>query len=477
MAHMSPSLVAIVLAAGKGTRMKSERPKVLFEVADKALVSWSVDAVTAAGCSDVVVVVGHGGDAVRAHLATRHPGARTAVQAEQKGTGHAVMMALPALAAVDDSAAVVVVCGDTPFITTEAIAALVAARGDAPMALWTTHLARPTGYGRIVRDACGHVCGIVEEKDANAAEKAITEINPGVYAFAAGFLRASLARLTTKNAAGEYYLTDLVQIAATSDAGAAPRVNSVAVDAAITEGINDRVQLAAAEARMRDTIVERHMRAGVSFILKDTIFVGADVALGADTVVEPHASLRGRTVVGSGVVVGHGAVVRDSVVDDGVAIHAYSHLERCRVQRAAVVGPFARLRPEADVGEGAHVGNFVELKKTRLGKGSKANHLAYLGDAEIGAGVNVGAGTITCNYDGVGKYQTTLHDGVFVGSNSTLVAPIVVGEGAYVAAGSVVTEDVPADAIAFGRARQENKPGRAAALRTKNAARAGKAKR
>ena len=463
-------VVAIVLAAGKGTRMKSRKPKVLHEVAGKPLVSWSIDAVRDAGCGDVVVVVGHGAAEVDAVLQKRHGGGvKSVVQAEQKGTGHAVMMALPALPA---AGVAVVVCGDTPFVTSSAIAALLTARAEAPVAMWTTRVPAPRGYGRIVRDAAGAVAGIVEEKDATDAQRQINEINPGVYAFDVGFLRDNLSKLTTVNAAGEYYLTDLIRLCVQQGG----RVASLDVDAGITDGINDRAQLAAAEVRMRDLIVSRHMNNGVSFLLKDTVLIGSDVVIGEDTVVHPGVSLQGKTTLGRGVVVGQGSVIKDAVVEDDVTIHPYSLFEQCVVRSQAIVGPFSRLRPEADVGVGAHVGNFVELKKTKLGKGSKANHLAYLGDADIGAGVNVGAGTITCNYDGVGKHKTVLGDGVFVGSNSTLVAPVVVESDAYVAAGSVVTDDVPKDAIAFGRARQTNKEGRATSLREKNAARAGQKK-
>ena len=458
------SVVAVVLAAGKGTRMKSRRPKVLHEVAGKPLVSWSIDAVRGAGCGEVIVVVGHGAEDVSAVVAARHSGCRTVVQAEQKGTGHAVMMAMPALpASLPNDGVVVVVCGDTPFITAEAIAALIGARGDATMALWTTTLPNPRGYGRIVRDAGGSVCGIVEEKDATDAQKAITETNPGVYAFQVGFLRASLSKLTTANAAGEYYLTDLIKLCVEGGG----RVASVNVDAGITDGINDRVQLAAAEERARDLIVSRHMKNGVTFISHNSIFVGSDVVIGEDTVVHPQVSLWGKTTIGGGCVVGQGTVIKDSVVDDGVTINPYSIFEQARVRGGAVVGPFSRLRPDADVGEGAHVGNFVELKKTKLGKGSKANHLAYLGDADIGAGVNVGAGTITCNYDGIGKHKTTLGDGVFVGSNATLVAP----------SSSAKTPTSPPDPSSPTKSPKTPSPSAAPARKTKPAAPASCARR
>jgi bifunctional UDP-N-acetylglucosamine pyrophosphorylase / glucosamine-1-phosphate N-acetyltransferase len=461
---------AVILAAGKGTRMKSAHPKVLFNVGDKPLCSHVIDAVAGALAAPVVVVVGHGKDAVQRALSARHGDAIAfAEQTEQRGTGHAVQVALPA---IGDATAVLVVCGDTPHIDTASLRALIEARAaaDAAVALWTTQIEPPTGYGRIVRDGAGAVRGIVEEKDADALTRAVTEVNAGVYCFERAFLAAALPRLTDKNAAGELYLTDVLALAA-QDGRA---IVDVAVPAAITAGINDRVQLARAEAQFQVHRQEQWMRAGVTFENPATTFVGADVAMDEDVVLGQSVALRGKTSLGRGVVVGQGAILTDTTVEAGATIHPYSVCEKARVGSGASVGPFARLRPAADVGEQAHVGNFVELKKTTLGKGSKANHLAYLGDATIGAGVNVGAGTITCNYDGFGKYPTVLADGVFVGSNSTLVAPLQVGAGAYVAAGSVVTDEVPADSVAFGRARQQNKEGRARALRDAQRTKAGK---
>jgi bifunctional UDP-N-acetylglucosamine pyrophosphorylase/glucosamine-1-phosphate N-acetyltransferase len=365
-----------------------------------------------------------------------------------------------------------VVCGDTPRIEASALARLVALRADerAAVALWTTHIAPPRGYGRIVRDDAGRVRAIVEEKDASDAQRALTEVNPGVYCFDAVFLRAALPRLSTDNAAGELYLTDVIGLAVADGA----YVATMAVDAAITHGVNDRLQLAEAEAFVGRRIVDDAMRAGVTVHDPGSVVIGPDVVFGTDVDIGPRCIVTGRTRVAEGAALGPGCVVVDSVIDDGAVIHAYSLLQQAHVGRNASVGPFARLRPDADVGDDAHVGNFVELKKTKLGRGSKANHLAYLGDAVIGAGVNVGAGTITCNYDGIGKHVTTIEDGVFVGSNSTLVAPVVLGRDSYVAAGSVVTEAVPGDAVAFGRARQTNKDGRAAVVRANNARRAGK---
>jgi bifunctional UDP-N-acetylglucosamine pyrophosphorylase/glucosamine-1-phosphate N-acetyltransferase len=465
-------IATVVLAAGKGTRMKSRTPKVLHPVCGKPMVAWVADAVAGAGVSDdVVVVVGHGAEAVTSFLGQRYGArVRTVLQAEQRGTGHAVQVALPSLST--STTAVLVVCGDTPRVTSLPLSQLVKLREEtgAAVALWTTHIEPPRGYGRIVRDERGHVSAIVEEKDATDAQRALTEVNPGVYCFDAAFLARALPRLSANNAAGELYLTDVVALAVKEGAVVA----SMAVDAAITHGVNDRLQLAEAEAFVARRLVDDAMRAGVTVHAPESVVIGPDVVLATDVDIGPRCILMGKTTVGEGAMIGPGCVVVDSAIDEGAVVHAYSLVQQARVGRSASVGPFARLRPDADVGDDAHVGNFVELKKTKLGRGSKANHLAYLGDAVIGAGVNVGAGTITCNYDGIGKHVTTLEDGVFVGSNSTLVAPVVVGKDAYIAAGSVVTDAVPPDAVAFGRARQTNKPGHASEVRAKNAHRAGK---
>jgi len=466
------TVAAVILAAGKGTRMKSARPKVLHPVLGKPLVSWSIEAVGGAAVGDVTCVVGHGKDEVVAVLQARHgAGVRTVVQTEQRGTGHAVMVALPSLSPTVTE--VLVVCGDTPRLDAARLAELIALRRteNARVALWTTRLPEPRGYGRIVRDGSGAIVAIVEEKDATDAQRHLSEVNPGVYCFDAAFLRQGLPQLTSNNAAGELYLTDLIAVAVKAGAGS---VVGLAVDEDITLGINDRVQLAMAEKWARARRVASLRLAGVTVTDEAGVVVDSDVVCGEDTTIAASVALHGTTRVGSRVSIGQGCVITNCTIDDDVVIHPYSVCDGAHVRAGAVVGPFARLRPQADVGEGAHVGNFVELKKTVLGKGSKANHLAYLGDAVIGSGVNVGAGTITCNYDGHGKYQTTLEDDVFVGSNSTLVAPITVGQGAYVAAGSVVTEDVPGDAVAFGRSRQENKLGRAPAVRERNARNAGK---
>ena len=472
------SIAAIVLAAGKGTRMKSALPKVLHEAAGKPLLLWPVEAARSVGGNPLVVVIGHGAEQVERLLQDRFAGAAgkaggevgTAMQADQKGTGHAVMQAMPALEGF--AGTVLILYGDTPLLTAASLQRLLddKARAAAPLALWTTTLSDPTGYGRIVRAADGSVDRIVEHKDASPAERTIREVNPGCYAVDASFLRASLPQLSNHNAQGEYYLTDLIALARAGG----HVVVGVEVDPEETLGVNDRVQLAEVSAVLRRRVQRRAQLAGVTIVDPASTHIDDDVSFGRDVVVEPGVMLRGRTRIGDGVRIGVGCVIQDTVIEAAALVHPYTLCDGATVGSGAIVGPFARLRPDTVLLEGAHVGNFVELKKTRLGRGSKANHLAYLGDSEIGSGVNIGAGTITCNYDGAGKYRTQLGDNVFVGSNSTLVAPIEVQAGAYIAAGSVVTEPVPQDAVAFGRARQSNKEGHAPIVRERNAARAKK---
>jgi bifunctional UDP-N-acetylglucosamine pyrophosphorylase/glucosamine-1-phosphate N-acetyltransferase len=464
-------VAAVVLAAGKGTRMKSSIPKVLHPACGKPLLAWPIDAVITAGAAPVVVVVGHGKDLVEAELAGRYPeggGAalRAAIQSEQKGTGHAAQIALTALERFQGT--VLIVYGDCPLLTAASLTSLVElrARMGSPVALWTTRVADPTGYGRVMRDKDGLLEKIVEQKDASPAERAINEVNPGVYAVDAAFLRTALAKLKGDNAQGELYLTDIVAIAR-AEGRAVPTLE---VPSEETLGVNDRVQLAAAARVLRARVVTRAMIEGVSFVDPTTAYVDASVRFGIDVLIGPNVTLAGTTSIGEGAHISAGAVLIDTLVEAGAVVHPYSVCDAAKIGARAVVGPFARLRPAAVLEEGAHVGNFVELKKTRLGRGSKANHLAYLGDADIGAGSNIGAGTITCNYDGIGKYVTQIGDEVFIGSNSTLVAPVVIERRAYVAAGSVITERVPADALALGRARQANKDGYAKTVRDKSAA-------
>jgi bifunctional UDP-N-acetylglucosamine pyrophosphorylase/glucosamine-1-phosphate N-acetyltransferase len=461
------TLTAIVLAAGKGTRMRSERAKVLHEACGRPLVAFAVERAREAGAGKVVVVVGHQADAVRAKVSQLFPaGVSFALQAEQKGTGHAVTCARDA--APFEPGDVLVLSGDVPLVKLETVQAVVRARREAgaAMALVTMRPPSPRGYGRIVKDASGHVARIVEERDASPAERAIDEVNAGLYCFDAAFLAGQLGRMTPQNAQGEYYLTDLVRFAREAGRG----VVATMADHVEMSGVNDRAELAVIEAALRRELNLAHMRAGVTMRDPASTYVDAGVVLAEDVELGPQVSLHGKTVVSRGARIGQGAVVIDSTVGEGVEVKPYSHLEGAAVGARSVIGPFARLRPATELAENVHIGNFVETKKARIGAGSKANHLAYLGDAVIGQGCNVGAGTITCNYDGVLKHETRLGDGVFIGSDTQLVAPVTLGDGAYVGAGSTITKDVPADALAFSRAPQTVKDGWAAKRRAQQAA-------
>jgi bifunctional UDP-N-acetylglucosamine pyrophosphorylase/glucosamine-1-phosphate N-acetyltransferase len=467
-----PSFLAIVLAAGQGTRMKSERPKVLHEVAGRPMVAWPIEAALEAGAERVVVVVGHGAQEVEAALAARF-GARvgTALQAEQRGTGHAVRCALPALEGFEGD--VVILYGDVPLLEADAIRALLdALRGsDAPLALLTCRAPDPRGYGRILRSDAGAVIGIREHRDASEDERAIDEINPGVYASSAAFLRRSLEGLKDDNAQGELYLTDIVSAAA-KEGGA----RGVSWPISSLSGVNDRAQLAEVSAVMRRRIAEGHAKAGVTIRDLGRVDIDAEVTIGRDAIIEPHVTLRGRCAIGEGARIDVGCVLSDVTVGAHAYLKPYSIAIESSVGEGAQVGPFSHLRPGSELGPDAHVGNFVETKKTRMGRGAKANHLAYLGDGIIEDGVNVGAGTIFCNYDGFQKHTTVLEEGCFIGSDSQLVAPVRVGKGAYVATGTTVTKDVPADALAISRTKQQNKEGYASRLRARMKAMADAAK-
>ncbi len=471
---MGAPLAAVILAAGQGTRMKSDRAKVLHEVGGLPLVAHPVRLALGLGASPTVLVVGHQAEQVEAELSRRFPGAlRFELQREQLGTGHAVREGMKSLG--DFEGRVLILYGDVPLLTEATVRAMQAQmdrEGHALVAV-TMVLDDPTGYGRIVRDGAGRMVRIVEQKDATAVEKQIKEGNAGIYLIDAAVLRDGLAQLKNDNAQREYYLTDVVAFAAQTARGASTVVVS---DAHEVMGANDRTQLAELDQALRARTNRRWMLEGVTIVDPATTYIGPDVSIGRDTVIAPGVHLRGSTTIGAHVEIDSGCIVTDSTVADRASLRAYSILEDAKVSSGALIGPFARLRPGAEVLEEAHVGNFVELKKTRLGKGAKANHLAYLGDAIIGEGSNVGAGTITCNYDGYGKYLTEIGRGVFVGSNSTLVAPIQIGDEAYVAAGSTLTDEVPAQGLAFGRARQIDKPGRAPALRDEAKRRAAEAK-
>ncbi len=409
----------------------------------------------------IVVVVGHQADEVKQALAHRR--VRFAVQSDQKGTGHAVMAAREA---VDHSGSVVVLYGDCPLIAPQTLERLAGLQrqANAAAAMLTTRLADPTGYGRVLLDESGNVRAIVEQKAATPEQMAIDLINPGMYCFRSDLLWRHIDELTTDNPAREYYLTDMVEIL--NRAGHAVAAIEIA-DASELLGINTRIELAEVDRIFRQRKARELMLAGVTIEKPETVTIDMAAAIGQDTIVEPFTRILGRTTIGEDCRVGAGSVIEDSVIEGGVEIAPYTLVGSAHVGRDARLGPFSRLRLDSRVAEGAHVGNFVELKNTRLGAGAKANHLAYLGDAQIGAKSNIGAGTITCNYDGVKKHPTSIGERAFVGSNSTLVAPVEIGDGSYIGAGSVITNDVPADALALGRERQVIKEGWAKRRRDK----------
>jgi bifunctional UDP-N-acetylglucosamine pyrophosphorylase/glucosamine-1-phosphate N-acetyltransferase len=461
----SESPLVLIMAAGLGTRMNSERVKVLHDVAGRPMLAWVVDAARAAGARRVVAILGHQHGAVKAMLDARYGvGAiDVALQDEPRGTGHAIQCALPALAKEHDDRVVVILTGDAPLLGANRIASLVDACVASPagMALLSTIPDREMPYGRLVRDAAGVLQKIVEHPDATPEQRAIRDTNAGFYAVRLGHLRRDLATLRDDNAKRELYLTDLV-------ARAAERGGATAIDAPFAEvtGINDRVDLAAVEAAARRRINAGWMRAGVTMLDPDTTFVDADVAsIGKDTRIAGNVSLRGKTTVGVGVTIDVGCVLTDTTVGDGVKIKPYSVFTETTLASRAELGPFTHCRPGTRIDEEAKVGNFVETKKTHLMAGAKASHLAYLGDALIGAKANIGAGTITCNYDGVAKHKTVIEAGAFIGSDSQLVAPVTVGRDAYVGAGSTVTKDVPRGALALSRVKQINKEGWADRMR------------
>jgi len=438
--------LAIVLAAGEGTRMRSALPKALAPIAGLPMIAHVVKAARAAGAERIAVVVGPGRDDVAAAARAAFPGVELFEQAQRRGTAHAVLMAKEALTGGSDD--VLVLFGDTPLIEPSTLKEmrLKLARGAACVVLG--FLARDAhGYGRLVQRE-GELVAIREEKDASQQEREIKLCNGGLMGFSGSAALSILERISNDNAQGEFYLTDAVEIAREL------ALKTAAVNASENEvmGVNDRVQLAAAEALMQERLREAAMRNGATLLAPQTVFLSHDTKFGRDVVIEPHV------VFGQGV-----------QVESAARIRAFSHLEGAHVASGAIVGPFARLRPGAEIGTDAHIGNFVEVKNARIGPGAKANHLAYLGDASVGSRSNIGAGTITCNYDGFDKHRTEIEAEAFIGTNSSLVAPVRIGKGAYVGSGSVITRDVPPDALALGRARQEVKPGWAKAFRERKA--------
>jgi len=441
---------AVILAAGQGTRMKSKLYKVLHPVCGKPMVQHVVDQVSMLNVKNIVTIIGHGAEQVKAQL-----GEKTlyALQDEQLGTAHAVMQAKEILG--KEEGVTIVVCGDTPLIRHETMEALLKHHEDstAKATILTVIADDPTGYGRIVRNESGHVEKIVEQKDATDEERKIQEINSGTYCFDNRALFEVLSRVTNDNAQGEYYLPDVIEILK-NDGEVVTAYQTV--DFEETLGINDRVALSEAERLLKKRINEIHMRNGVTIIDPMNTYIGSDVNIGQDTILHPGTILSGQTTIGENCTIGPNSQIENSLIGDNATIRQ-SVVFDSQIGSDVQIGPFAHIRPKSVIHEHVKIGNFVEVKKSIFGEGSKASHLSYIGDAEVGRNVNIGCGSITVNYDGKNKFLTKIEDGVFVGCNSNLVAPVTIGKNAYVAAGSTITEDVPGEALSIARARQVNK--------------------
>ncbi len=446
---------ALILAAGKATRFKSKHSKLVHLLAGKPLGEYLLRAVLAANPEQTFMVVGHQAEEVR--QAFHRPDVAFVEQTEQHGTGHALLTCREELASCP-SAELLVLVGDAPLLRTETILQLVHHHQETRSAatVLTTRIANPHGYGRVVRGMGERLWAILEEKDCSTDERKITEINSGIICFDRAHLLAHLHELTNDNAQGEYYLTEMVKVFNHHDM----KVNAFAVeDSGEVLGVNDRIDLARVEQVLRLRKTEELMRNGVTIRNPATVTIDEQVVVGPDTTIEPGVCLQGNTRVGQDCNIRAYSVLTDSIIGNGVNIDPWSHISGSEVQDGAAVGPFSRLRESARIGPGARIGNFVEVKKSSVGSGSKALHLAYLGDATLGEKVNIGAGTVTCNYDGVSKYPTQIDDGVFIGSGSMLVAPLRIGQQAYVGAGSTITKDVPPESLGLGRAPQVNKEG------------------
>lgn len=441
---------AVILAAGQGTRMKSKLYKVLHPVCGKPMVQHVIDQIKKLQINQIVTVIGHGAEMVKAELGEQ---CHYVIQEEQLGTGHAVLQARELLK--DKQGTTLVVCGDTPLIKAETMEALFKHHEGtgAKATVLTAEADDPTGYGRIIRNESGLVEKIVEHKDATEEERLITEINTGTYCFDNQALFEALNKVTNDNVQGEYYLPDVIEIL--KKKGEVVSAYKTA-DFEETLGVNDRVALSEAEKIMRRRINKQHMQNGVTIIDPETTYIDADVVIGADTLIMPGTVIKGKTVIGSDCQIGPNSEIKNCHIGNATVIRQ-SVAYDSKVGANVNIGPFAHIRPESSILDDVKIGNFVEIKKAVFGKGSKASHLSYIGDAEVGSNVNIGCGSITVNYDGKNKYLTKIEDGVFVGCNSNLIAPVTIGKGAYVAAGSTITENVPGDALALARSRQVNK--------------------
>lgn len=433
----------LILAAGKGTRMKSDLPKVLLEIAKKPMLGHVIDAAKELETLNPIVITGFGGNQVQ----TRYPNCKFATQEEQLGTGHAVKIAM---SSVPEDSLVLILYGDVPLIQPDSLRAVVKAAANG-LGLLTVHLDDPTGYGRIVRNASGEVRSIVEHKDASSEELTITEVNTGILAVNAIDLTRWVNQISNKNAQGEYYLTDIIAMAVADGVAintAHPKAESEVM------GANDRVQLAELERLYQKRKAEELMRAGVSLLDPNRIDIRGHLTTGSGVSIDVNSIFEGEVVLGNNVTIEANCIIRDSKIGDNSHIKAFSHIEKTQIGQSVEVGPYARLREGTELADNSKIGNFVETKKTKLGKGSKINHLSYAGDAEIGENTNIGAGTITCNYDGANKHKTKIGDNVFVGSNTALVAPVKLADGSTVGAGSTITKDIEQEALALTRAKQ-----------------------
>ena len=441
-------LNVVVLAAGKGTRMRSNKPKVLHPLAGDALLNHVLNSAQSLGASRLCVVIGHEAEQVRQSVGEGENNVVFVEQNPQLGTGHAVQLAASHLA---DDAPTLVLYGDVPLTQVETLRRLVSQVNERSMALLTVNLDNPTGYGRIVRDAQGHVRKIVEQKDATADELAIHEVNTGILVAPTLALKRWLSQLSNQNAQGEYYLTDVIAMAVADGLQVATEQPSAEWE---TLGVNSKAQLAQLERIYQGQIAQQLLEQGVGLSDPARIDVRGKLVCGMDVSIDVNCVFEGQVQLGDGVQIGANCVIRNAQIAKGTQVAPFTHIEGATVGEDAKIGPFARLRPDAVLADRTHIGNFVEIKKTVLGTGSKVNHLAYVGDATVGKSVNIGAGVITCNYDGVNKYQTIIGDGAFIGSDSQLVAPVTIGEGATIGAGSTITKDAPPNQLSLARGRQ-----------------------